>query len=97
MEAFGKFSFGTLLWVLSVLLEGFVFMKLWSWFISPTFGVDPINQVQSIGVMLVYSYIKTKSPDTEDFTFEVFLRKIVEAFFTGIMVLVIGYIVSLFM
>jgi hypothetical protein len=97
MEAFGKFSLGTLLLVLSVLLEGFVFMKLWSWFISPTFGVDPITQVQSIGVILVYSYIKTKSPKTEDFTFEKFLGKIAEVILLGLMILGIGYIVSLFM
>ena len=37
-------------------MNGFVFMKLWQWFMVPSFGLNPLTLVQAIGIGLMISY-----------------------------------------
>lgn len=38
---------------LTILWQGFVFSKLWAWFMVPIFGLPLVNLPQSIGILLI--------------------------------------------
>jgi hypothetical protein len=40
-----------------ILLNGFVFVKLWEWFITPVFHVDGITIAQSVGIALIFNFL----------------------------------------
>lgn len=44
---------------------GFTFMTLWAWFVAPTFGIAILTYTQSLGLMLVLTFFKTKSTATD--------------------------------
>jgi hypothetical protein len=60
MENFGKFMTVILLMIISPIISGFVIMKLWMWFIVPTFEVNPIRIVEAIGFMFLINFIRSK-------------------------------------
>ena len=57
MEAFLKFI-GTLGFVfLSAILQGFVLVKLWGWFVVPQFGLAALSIPVALGLTLIISYL----------------------------------------
>lgn len=97
MEAFGKFCFGVLAIVVAALIGGFVFMKLWAWFVVYAFGVQELNLIQSIGIVFFVSYLKKKKKDDDGE--EIDWEKFVKEFFTGIfwdaIILGLGWLITL--
>lgn len=59
MENFGKFMAIVLAMIISPIINGFVIVKLWSWFIVPTFEIQSISIVEAIGLMFLVNYLKT--------------------------------------
>ena len=60
MESIGKFVTVTFLMVLTSIVNGYVFLKLWGWFVSPTFHVEPLILVEAIGLYLFINFLKMK-------------------------------------
>lgn len=60
MENFGKFITVLLAMIISPIINGFVIMKLWAWFIVPTFDMNPLRVVEAIGLMFLVNYIRMK-------------------------------------
>lgn len=97
MENFGKLCFIALSLAVAYLLGGYVFMKLWQWFVVSAFAVQPITLIQSIGltfvlVFLRYKYEKKEKETTWDSIIERFKGTI--TFY--IMALILGYLITLF-
>lgn len=45
---------------ISPIIKGFVIMKLWLWFIVPTFEANHLRIVEAIGIMLFVNYLRPK-------------------------------------
>lgn len=84
----------------SIFAHGYVGMKLWQWFIVPTFHVGPISLLQAGGVMILirlFTYERTTQDKSEGKTLK---EKICH--FIGILLipwysLLVGWIAHLFM
>ena len=96
METFGKICFAAVAVILSSVLGGYVFMKLWEWFVVYAFAVKPLTLIQAIGLMFVWGYLKHKSKKDEDVTWEDFAREVFSTLILMCMVLGIGYLITLF-
>ena len=96
MEDFGKFCFGVLIIVATFIVNGFVFMKFWHWFIMYTFAVQPINLIQSIGLMFVWNFMKP----TPKYDKDAKMKDLTEHFFKKMamtaVVFFIGWILTFF-
>ena len=46
--------------IISPIVYGFVILKLWGWFVVPTFDLEPLRLVEAIGLMFLINYIRTK-------------------------------------
>lgn len=96
MKNFGKFCFAIILSVLSVLLGGFVFLKLYEWFIVTAFHTPKICIIQAIGLRIIIAYLKPQTAkDEEKATMQKFKKEILLEVLKSIMVLVIGYLIFL--
>jgi len=52
--------------IVTVIVQGFLFMKLWLWFIVPVFTTLPtMNLKQSIGISFVIAILKNKVTNKE--------------------------------
>lgn len=40
-----------------LLVDGFVFMKIWGWIITPIFGIKSIGYFESVALVIVKSYL----------------------------------------
>lgn len=60
MESFGKFMTAVLAIIIAPIINGFVFSKLWIWFIVPIFQMQPLRVVEAIGIMLLINFILAK-------------------------------------
>ena len=99
MENFGKFMTVILAMVISPIINGFVVLKLWAWFIVPTFEAQPLRIVEAIGLMFIVNYLKTKTlkeADKDKF-WELFAAKFVFIIIYSGFALLAGWVVSLFM
>ena len=79
------------------LLHGFVLMKLWGWFIVPTFKLPPLSIAPAIGLGLVVGILVTRYPNKKMDEQEKTLQNMLVAFLIPIITLMMGYIVHLFM
>jgi hypothetical protein len=83
------------------LLEGFVFMKLWGWFVAPTFElVPPITLIQAIGISMTISFVASARiiEDDEDKTTAQRMTRFAAKYYVApIITLLVGYLVTLFM
>jgi len=96
MKNFGEFMVIILTTIISIIVKGFVLMKLWVWFITPTFNVNPLRLIETIGLVILLSFIfgKYKEPN-EDF-WAMFAKQIIFTItFSGTMLL-IGWIAQSF-
>ena len=67
MEKLGRFTLVILISTVMTILGGFVFAKLWRWFIVPTFDFNELRLIEAIGVMFVIGFVRAKkSKDSKD-------------------------------
>jgi hypothetical protein len=84
------------------IVHGYVLVKLWVWFIVPTFGLASLSLVKAIGVNLLVSFLMARV-DTEDFNKkEDNLEPLIMKFLWQLVIvplfyLLFGYVVSLWM
>lgn len=96
METFGKFCFGAIAMIISALIGGYAFMKLWEWFVVYSFNVQQLTLLQSIGLMFFWGYLKPLKKDEGEMTFEKFASQIGEGILLVLIALGIGYLITLF-
>ena len=106
MKAFGIIMAVIMALILTPIIYGFVFCKLWIWFVVPTFGLQSLTLIQAIGLSFIISFFlgkndlfkeqnnknNTRQDNTEAISKLLFLPLIY-----GGLVLFFGYIISLFM
>jgi len=97
MESFGKFCYAMILLVLTTMIGGYVFLKLYEWFVVTTFHAPAITITQAIGLMLFIGYIKPKSTTKgEKFDAKKFTVWFIEMVGMAALVLGIGYLIVQF-
>lgn len=80
--------------VLSSVLGGFVLVKLWGWFIIPTFGLPALSIPVAIGITLMSKYMTIqKKPEMQD---DDFVSQYSFAIAFPLVTLIIGWIVHFF-
>ena len=102
MENFGKFMTIVLAMIISSIINGFVIMKLWAWFVVPTFEANPLRLVEAIGIMYLIKFIKMKRDKTNNENFwenfwEEFIANVVFVLLMAGFFLLSGWIVQMFM
>ena len=99
MENFGKIMAVILVMVISPIISGFVFMKMWAWFVVPVFYQNPLRLVEAIGLMFLFNYVRMRRDKGGDDNG--FVTKIVEASLYVIMAsgfgLLFGWVIKSFM
>lgn len=89
----------TVLGVSGYILNGWALVKLWGWFIVPTFpSIPTLTPVQAIGISIIISYLTSEGAATEkhedDTTGEAVVRAILMVVLKPLIVVGIGWIVS---
>ncbi|WP_319228437.1 hypothetical protein [Draconibacterium orientale] len=102
MKRFNEVSMVCILLVFASVVNGFVVMKLWGWFIVPAFEIRPLHMVEAIGIMLFVRFaenrLAVRKKENEDRSFLVILQEnIFLVIFFGAFTLLIGWIISLFL
>ena len=100
MENFGKFTTIVLFIILAPIVNGFVVVKLWHWFIVPTFEMNELRIVEAIGIMIFVQYVRAKKTNTdkeEGEFWENLLKGIVLLALMAGLALFFGWIVQMFM
>jgi hypothetical protein len=97
MENLGKLVYVLFMFVITIVIQSFIFTLFWGWFIVPTFKLLPITLVQSMGIVfLIKTYFVTKNKTDNDTSWDniflVFGEFLGRSFFT----IVFGYLISLF-
>ena len=96
MENFGKFVAIVLGIIIIPIINGFVFSKLWLWFIVPTFQTQPLRIVEAIGIVFLINFILSKRvKETEEF-WENFTKNVIFIILMGGFALLSGWILTLF-
>ncbi len=98
MEKFGKFMLILLSVIISPIISGFVFTKLWAWFIVPIFHTQPLRIVEAIGIMVLINFVRIKREknDEEEEFLEAFIKNVIFVTVTSACILLYGWILSLF-
>ena len=98
MENFGKFMTVLLALIISPIITGFVFSKLWMWFIVPTFDLQPLKIVEAIGIVFIINFVKakrTKDQNNDNFWQE-FAQGMVFIVLMSCFALLSGWILTMF-
>lgn len=84
---------------LSTMVNGFVTMKLWNWFIPQTFHLTSISIVQALGLSIVVKYLAYAYHHDHDEreADEKLISAMVGCFFIPFVGLLSGYIISRFL
>lgn len=97
MEALGRLSLSTILFLISILVRSFVYMKLWSWFIVYAFGVMEINFIQTVGLTFMWNYMRVKTKkDVEENTIEDTVQRFLQLILVAIFALSTAWVITLF-
>lgn len=98
MENFGKIMAILLGLILAPIITGFVFLKLWSWFVVPITDLQALTLFQAIGLMLLIGFVtaKYKKPDNDKKFWVDYISQISFLITTSAFTLLFGYIASLF-
>ena len=99
MEAFGKFMTVVLALIITPIITGFGFVKLWAWFIVPTFNMHTLRIVEAIGLMMIIGFVRAKqnNKDEDEDAWQRFIKTILFTVIMSAIVLFFGWIVSMFM
>ena len=99
MENFGKFMTIVLAMIISPIINGFVFSKLWLWFIVPIFQMQPLRIVEAIGIIFLINFIRMKrdrAADKEEF-WKTFTTNMIFVVLMAGFALLSGWVVTLFL
>ena len=96
MENFGKFMIIVLSIIISPIINGFVFSKLWLWFIVPTFQIQPLRIVEAIGIVFLINFILSKRVEETKEFWENFIKNVIFIILMGGFALLSGWILTLF-
>jgi hypothetical protein len=96
MENFGKFMAFILSLIILPIINGFVFCKVWGWFIVDTFNVQPLRIIEGIGLLIVISFVFARIPEKEKDYWEAIGNKVLYTIVYALLILLIGYLYSLF-
>jgi len=98
MENFGKFMTIVIVMITAPLINGFVFIKLWHWFVVPTFGLGELRLIEAIGLVALISFINAKKTNKQETDFWVgLIESIAYMVLLACFTLFFGWIISLFM
>ena len=96
MENFGRFIAKGALSIIVTLIQGFVLMWLWRWFIVPL-GVKVLTIPWAVGVALLVHYMAGDEPKSTKLSDAQFLQAVLEAVIYALIMLGIGYVFHRFM
>lgn len=90
---------GLVLYLVTVLLGGFVTMQLWGWFAVPILGLPSLALFEALGLSLLIGYLtksvkpsdKDKKTDKDDFAYGMTVSIV-----ASIITLTMGWIIQLF-
>lgn len=97
MKTFGKVCFTLITMVITALIGGFVLQTLWGWFIVPTFTMQPLTLTQAIGISFFINYLKMDLGKDYEFSMEFVLRVLIATIVMSLLVLSLGWVISLLM
>lgn len=99
MKNFEKYTIIVLAIIISSIINGFVIMKLWAWFVVPTFEANPLRLVEAIGLIFLVNYLKAKrdKEDDKDKFWKQFVINMTFIIFMAGFALLSGWIVQMFM
>lgn len=96
METFGKIIAYIIIAVLGTIYGGFVFSKLWIWFVVPIFALPILTLTQAIGLTMVTRLAAMSSLPKDDKDKGLLESALVAVLFYTI-ILFIGWVVQLFL
>lgn len=98
MEIVLAFALSGLVTAVLSVWEGFVLMKLWAWFVIPTFGLPALTIPIAIGISLLVGFLahQMRSDSGKD-PFEESIKLFSYGFVNAAVVLLVGYIVTFFL
>jgi hypothetical protein len=80
MKLIGQFTFLFLSIAVSTAVTGFVLMKMWGWFIAPTFEAPALTFIQAAGLMTLRSFLRSKHDTKEkEKTFDENIKELMDA------------------
>ena len=82
------------LFPISAIYSGFVVSKLWGWFIVPTFHTFAVSTPAAIGLVLLASYVRSKSSSDNESALSGILSAFVGGMMANSMALALGCIVK---
>lgn len=96
-----KIGVSALMIPISIIIHGFVLMKIWGMFIVTTLGLPPLTIVSAAGLTLVIKFIfskidwdeKMEKAELSEFFNKVIAHNIISPF----LILLVGYVLSLFL
>lgn len=96
MAELKKFIGHTILWLYSVVVNGFVASKLWGWFLTPVFDITPPSIIHCYGIMYFLTYITGSTSimihlSTPDIDHD----KLVKILFTPWLLLMFGWVINI--
>ena len=99
MENFGKFMTFVIAIIIAPVINGFVAMKLWAWFVVPTFDLQELHLVNTIGLLMLVGFVRAKKSEKEetDNFWKNFVEKVIFVIIIAGFALFAGWIVTLFM
>lgn len=101
MQKFNEVSMVCILLVFTSVVNGFVIMKLWGWFIVLAFNARPLQMVEAIGLMLFVRFaenrLAVRRNEKEDRSFLAILQEnIFMVIYFAAFALLFGWIINLF-
>jgi hypothetical protein len=55
--AFNLFAFSVIQVIIGVIFKGYVFLKLWAWFVVPVFHLPQFSLSYAIGLIVIVSFL----------------------------------------
>ena len=65
-------------------LRAFVFLKLWAWFVIPSFALPMLNYPKTIGLTIMIGFLSTQKTDKDG------LDGIIKGLFNGLVYTLVG-------
>lgn len=100
MKNFTKFITLFLTVILTPVINGFVFSKLWLWLIVPTFQLQPLRIIEAIGIIFLINFLFLKKDEGQKANNEDFWKTFAEnTIFYVLMAgvtLLFGWVITLF-
>jgi len=99
MKNFGKFIAGLIFMIVAPIIRGYVVIKLWAWFIVPTFEMNELRLVEAIGIMFLIGYLSANNNNNNNNKefWERFAENIIFLLVLSGYVLFAGWIIQMFM